>query len=85
MYMVSFYYWIKSGRKGFVKEYVVYIEWLGRYLDWEDLVYVGNGNMFDWIEGNLVMFWKVVDIYECVNGVVYWEYVIVLLNEFSLE
>lgn len=75
--MVCFYYSIKSGKKGSVVVYFVYILWGV----WEDLIYIFYGNFLEWVVDSLKLFWRMVNVYECVNGVVYCEYEIVFFNE----
>lgn len=79
--MASFHHCIRSGRKGSAVTHSVYISNEGR----EDLIYTSHGNLPEWAEGNIRLFWRMANAHERANGAVYREHEIALPNELSRE
>ncbi|CAN7593719.1 MobA/MobL family protein [Variovorax paradoxus] len=83
--MASFYWNIKSGKKGSGRKHSNYITRTGYHADREDLIAQGHGNLPHWANGASAVFWGMGDKYERSNGAVYREVVVALPNELSTE
>ncbi|MDP9882407.1 hypothetical protein J2W25_006747 [Variovorax boronicumulans] len=81
--MASFYWGIKSGRKGSGRKHGNYISRVGHHADREDLIGQGHGNLPYWAENSPEKFWGMADRYERSNGAVYREIVVALPNELT--
>ncbi|GER19964.1 MULTISPECIES: MobA/MobL family protein [Variovorax] len=85
MDVASFYWEIKSGKKGSGRKHGNYINRVGCYADREDLIARGHGNLPSWANDMPANFWSMADKHERSNGAVYHEVVVALPNELSLE
>ncbi|WP_194714647.1 MobA/MobL family protein [Noviherbaspirillum soli] len=83
--MASFHLTIKSGKKSTASNHAAYITRQGKYVNKEDLVFTGYGNMPSWAQDNPAAFWKAGDKYERANGAVYREHEIALPEELTHE
>lgn len=79
--MASFHHCIKSGRKGSAVAHSTYIS----NEDREDLIYTSYGNLPEWAEGSIRLFWRMANAHERANGAVYREHEIALPNELTRD
>ena len=79
--MASFHHSIKSRRKGSAVAHSTYIS----NEDREDLIYTSYGNLPEWAEGSIRLFWRMANAHERANGAVYREHEIALPNELTRD
>ena len=84
--MASYYFKVKSRKKGNAAEHSRYITREGKYHEDEeatDLVATGSGNLPEWTNGNPIAFWKAADRHERVNGAACREFQLALPRELT--
>lgn len=83
--MASYHFSIKSGKRGKAREHAAYIAREGKYGQnkGRDLIAKEHGNLPEWAEDNPLLFWKMADEHERVNGSAYREFEMALPLELT--
>ena len=83
--MASYHLSIKSGKRGKAANHAAYIAREGKYGKNRDLVAMEYGNFPEWATGNPILYWKMADAHERINGAAYREFELALPRELTIE